>query len=433
MRQSKFWFFLFLACAHVQTAFGSALETYVRRPDPHFNWKRTERKAIGSVTVTHLEMVSQHWRDQFWSHHLQVLRPNQIRHTDTALLYVTGDGDGSRNLPALLPVAERIGAMVIVLTQVPNQPLYDGRKEDALIAYTFDNYLKDGDETWPLLFPMVKSAVRAMDAVQEFARKEFEQDLKHFVVTGASKRGWTTWLTGAVDPRVKAIAPMVIDMLNMKRQLEWAEKMYGRQSEEISDYTNLNLHQRLDDPPMQKLRSWVDPYSYRERYTLPKLILIGTNDPYWVVDSLRHYWSDLPAPKLIFQTPNAGHDLGGGKEAFETLGAFFQFVAQNKPIPEMAWTIENSSNTATTLSATLNHEAKKARLWTAYSMDRDFRDDQWSSQELTVTSGSSRAEAKIETPQQGYRAFLIELELVAPDGRPFKLSTEARVTPDGKR
>jgi PhoPQ-activated pathogenicity-related protein len=52
---------------------------------------------------------------------------------------------------------------------------------------------------------------------------------------------------------------MVIDMLNMKAQLQWAEKVYGKQSAAISDYTDLNLHQKLNDPPIQRLRSWVDP------------------------------------------------------------------------------------------------------------------------------------------------------------------------------
>jgi len=124
--------------------------------------------------------------------------------------------------------------------RIPNQPLYDGRKEDALIAYTFDQYLSTGDTTWPLLFPMVKSAVRGMDTVQALARQDFGQKINRFLVTGASKRGWTTWLSAAVDPRVKAIAPIVIDMLNMKVQTQWAAKMYGRQSEEIEDYTSYN-------------------------------------------------------------------------------------------------------------------------------------------------------------------------------------------------
>jgi len=311
---------------------------------------------------------------------------------------------------------------------VPNQPLYDGKKEDALIAYTFDQYIKSGDETWPLLFPMVKSAVRAMDAVQEFAQKTSNQRIEGFVVGGASKRGWTTWLTGAADPRIKGIAPMVIDMLNMKAQVNWAEKVYGKQSEQIHDYTDLNLIGRIDDPPMKKLRGWVDPYSYRQRYNMPKLLLLGTNDRYWTVDSLRHYWSDLPGPKLIYQTPNAGHNLGGGKDAIQTLAAFFEIIADGKELPKMEWEFHNRSKAE--LDVAVSTPAKEIRIWTADSTDRDFRDDKWSSQELKAKGGNRAASASVGTPENGYRAYLAEVTLTSPSGHDYKLSTEARVTPD---
>ena len=61
---------------------------------------------------------------------------------------------------------------------------------------------------------MTKAAVRAMDTATEFLAKEGVR-LEKFVVSGASKRGWTTWTTGVVDKRVVAIAPLVIDMLNL--------------------------------------------------------------------------------------------------------------------------------------------------------------------------------------------------------------------------
>src|SRR5581483_12389999 len=109
----------------------------------------------------------------------------------------------------------------------PNQPLLDGKREDALIAETFVRYLKTGDGDWPLLFPMVKSLVRAMDALQEFAKQELKVEIRRFIVSGGSKRGWTTWLTGATDPRVTAIAPLVIDTLNMREQMPHQLKSFG--------------------------------------------------------------------------------------------------------------------------------------------------------------------------------------------------------------
>jgi PhoPQ-activated pathogenicity-related protein len=426
-------FALALQCSGLISA-ATPLDDYVKLPDSSYSWKRTEQKSVDHGTAYHLELISQTWRGQFWSHHLQVFRPETVRNPGIALLYITADGEGQNELKSIVPVARRAGAVVAVLTKVPNQPLYDGRKEDALIAYTFDQYLRTGDETWPLLFPMVKSAVRAMDTIQAFAQQELGQTIERFGVTGASKRGWTTWLTGATDPRVKAIAPMVIDMLNMKAQLHWAETVYGHQSEQIHDYTELNLHQKLDDPPMQRLRSWVDPYAYRDRYTMPKLLLLGTNDPYWTVDSLHLYWDDLPEPKLVFQTPNAGHDLAGGKEAVKTLSAWFQFIADGQPLPRVDWKVQIQEQNAT-LAVNVDRPATHIRLWTADSVDRDFRDDKWTSRELNVQPASNgvAATVTIEKPTRGYRAFLAELELPSTSAESFKLSTEARVIPDNRR
>ncbi len=404
-----------------------ALGDYVRKPDNSFAWKLAEKRDMDGFTATRLELTSQTWRGLVWQHQMLVVRPTQVRNKDIAFLFITGDGDVNKLFNLLKTMAERGGAIAAAVNRVPNQPLYDGRREDALIAYTYDQFLKTGDREWPLLFPMTKSAVRAMDAVQAFAGDGGGAKPARFVVAGASKRGWTTWLTAAADTRVAGIAPMVIDMLNMKAQTEWAQQVYGKQSHKIHDYTDLNLIDRMDDPRMVELRSWVDPYSYRTRYTIPKLLLLGTNDPYWTVDSLRHYWNDLPEPKLVFQTPNAGHDLAGGKDATQTMAAFFQMIADNEELPKVSWTRTDADSP--TLEVSVTPAAKTFRLWTASSPDRDLRNDRWSSVEVPSNPGR-KAAAKIDRPSEGFRAYLMEAEFITKTGHTYKLSTEARVTPD---
>lgn len=418
--------------AFVATATGlhaaNALENYVSAPDSTFNWKIDYRKDMGEFKGTHLRLTSQTWRTNVWNHQMHVVCPPKVRHPEIAFLFVTGDGSGSSYFEMLAKLAERAGAVAALVASVPNQPLYGGLKEDALISYTFQQYMQTGDETWPALFPMVKSAVRAMDAVEAFAEKEYGYKIEKFVVAGASKRGWTTWLTGAVDKRVVGIAPMVIDMLNMKAQTDWAMKVYGKQSEQIRDYTESGLIDKMDAPPMKRLREWVDPYSYRSRYNIPKLLLLGTNDRYWTVDSLRHYWNDLPEPKLVFQTPNAGHNLGGGKEAIETLAAFFQMIADKEEIPKMEW--DNKAGEKPQLHVKVNRNAKAIRIWTADSSDRDFRDDKWSSKPVEIKAGSSIADLVVEKPASGYRAFMGEVILTSSTGHEYKLSTQVQVIPD---
>ena len=272
------------------------MENYINRAEPDYRWQPIKVSNEPWGTIGHYELVSQNWRGHSWTHRLVIVRPGSIRNPDIAFLRIAGDGNGENQIDSLKTLAERSGAVTAVLMNVPNQPFYEDRREDALIAYTFNQYLKTGDETWPLLFPMVKSAVKAMDAIQDIVKLEHKQQIKRFVVSGASKRGWATWLAASVDKRISAIVPLVIGTLNIKAQLRWSEYIYGKQTTKLKVYTELNLHSKVDSEAMQKLRSWIDPYTYIQCFTMPKLLLMGTNDPYWTVDSLRHYWNDLPNP-----------------------------------------------------------------------------------------------------------------------------------------
>jgi len=411
--------------ARVLTA--GPLEDYVAKSDSTFAWQVRETSVMDGLAVATLDLTSQTWQGITWRHTLYIARPAELRNASTALLQITG-GIGKRALPTVKLLAERCGTLVAVVTDVPNQPLFGDRHEDSLIAFTFDRYLKTGDDTWPLLLPMTKSAVRAMDAVQAWAAREQQVKVERFVVTGASKRGWTTWLSGAVDRRVCGIAPAVIDMLNMKAQTQWSQHVYGRQSEKINDYTELGLVEKMDLPEMVKLRGIVDPYSYRAAYTMPKLLLLGTNDPYWTVDALRHYWGDLPAPKLVYQAPNTGHGAAGTPGAVQTLAAFLQSVAENRPIPQLAWTL--AGNGQASLDVTADRPAQRALLWTAHADTRDFRQAKWASQPLTLDAAKRHAHTAVPTPATGFAAFMAEVVFATEAGNTFSLSTQVQVTPD---
>src|SRR5205814_3064974 len=132
-------------------------------------------------------------------HQMLVYVPDGVKPTDTLFLWNTGGGPNPANSLMAFELSKRGRIPVVFLFGIPNQPLFEGKKEDALIAETFVRYLKTEDEDWPLLFPMVKSLVRAMDVLEQFTNKElgWKKPAKEFIVSGGSKRGWTTWLTGA--------------------------------------------------------------------------------------------------------------------------------------------------------------------------------------------------------------------------------------------
>lgn len=404
------------------------LDDYLRKPDPSFAWSFVATRPAPGATIHHLKLTSQTWKGIVWTHNLSIIEPDDVAYPDAALLYITGGkiGDEPRggDLAAGLAMAKVCRARVAVLPQVPNQPLLDGKTEDTLIAETFVRYLDSKDEDWPLLFPMVKSAVRAMDAVQAFG-KEKGKPVARFVVTGASKRGWTTWLTGAADPRVMAIAPMVIPTLKMEAQnRHQLENFGGKFSEQIHDYTERGLTDKRDDSESVRLRSMIDPYFYRERLARPKLQINGTNDPYWTLDSMNLYWDELPGPKWVVYLPNAGHGLDQHRDyAVDGVGALFRHAIGGKPFPRLSWKHDDADGKLR-LRVESDPAPRSAKLWSATSATLDFRKSRWTATDIPP-SGSIAVQ--LVPPPAGNLAFFADLEYEI-DGLPYHLSTQIRQT-----
>lgn len=419
----------------------TALQSYLNNDDTSFKWEVKDSFELGEVKAYDLLLTSQKWREHTWKHQLTVFVPKEVAY-DGSLLFITGgsltDGmpnwkekekRGSETAP-MAQMAQKNRAVVAVIRQVPMQPLYDGDLvEDQLISFTLHNYKKDKDFTWPLLFPMVKSAVRGMDAIQEFSKKKLKKDISRFTVAGASKRGWTTWLTGASDKRVEAIGPMVIDVLNMPVSLDYHLTAWNEYSEQINDYIKLEIPQTVNTEDGNALTQMIDPYSYRSKLTMPKLIFIGTNDEYWPVDAVKNYIKDIPGENYIHYTPNAGHNLDGGEKALKALSGFWGRTLNKKPYADLSYKL-SFDKTSATLSVDSNSEDLKAvYLWSTKSEDRDFRDETWEANKINMTTGRATTQ-KILFPKKGFKAFYIDLEYADPNGGTYTKSTRMYVADD---
>jgi PhoPQ-activated pathogenicity-related protein len=415
------------------------LSDYVARPDPVFSWATRSAGRYRGAQWVELSLISQVWRGIPWRHQLYLIRPVELApDARQALLVIDGGkwrdayarpavtAEPPKRAELFLAIANRLRAPVAVLRQVPNQPLFDGLTEDALIAHTLEQYLRTGEPDWPLLLPMVKSAVRAMDAAQEFAQQQWSHRIDRFTVTGASKRGWTTWLTAASDARVQALAPMVIDVLNMGPQMRHQRETWGTASEQIADYSARGLLEQLGTEAGQRLLGIVDPYAYRDRLTQPKVVILATNDRYWPLDAARLYWDGLQGPKYPVYLPNQGHKLTDFRRMIAAINAVHQSAAQGRSMPAFDWQYDEAADSMH-LVLRADPRPRAVRAWLARSGTRDFRDAIWRSRPLAQRKGRYRY--TMGRPGAGYRAMYAEAVFGRGDEQVFLSSLPVIVGP----
>ncbi|MFM9058629.1 MAG: PhoPQ-activated protein PqaA family protein, partial [Planctomycetaceae bacterium] len=386
------------------------LADYVRATDPSTRWARIAGGELGAGRFLAAELVSQTWRDTPWRHQFAICLPEKTAvERPPLVLWVDGgstpEGDvqpPAKQLPILAAIAAASGLPVAVVRQVPNQPLEGGRREDDLIAHTFERFFETGDPTALLLLPMVKTVAAALDAAEALVAREWSLDLDGCVVTGASKRGWTSWLAAAAEPRVRGLVPMVIDMLDLPRHMRLQVASFGAPSEALHDYVSRGLHRRLDSPRGEELLAIVDPARHAAAITQPKILALGTNDEYWPLESLNLYRPALRGPTWVSYAPNAGHDIPAERVA-PLVAALGRHVAGVEPLPECSWTCDP---VARTCGLDLAAAPDEVLLWTADADGRDFRRSKWSSRPADPAGG--RCRAAIDPPAAGFRAGLLE-------------------------
>lgn len=448
------------------------LDDYVNRPDSHYSWFDTNITLTGQSTVSKikwtgyvLNMTSQKWLTKaessrpIWWHILVVIVPDNLasEHNDTAAVWITGGNNEGNPIPSaddedILVASElAVGAQMVVasLFQIPNQhivfpsdPTQKRRSEDAIIAFTWNHFIKHPDEPeWLLRLPMTKAVVRAFDTVTDFCAQKTGADVQQFIPAGASKRGWTTWTVAAVDKRVVMMIPIVMDELNFIKNIHHHYRAYGGWSFALEDYVEQNFTIHLDDPNTQLMADIVDPIAYAERYTMPKLICNSGGDEFFLPDDTHWWWSEMPEPKKFLMIPNAEHSMATGiLELLPAAGAWALLNLHQQPVPEFKWIIDKNNGDITVTTAT---KPKHAYMWhstTCNGERRDFRlinaDNPckcgisvkgdcvnlqvlWSKTELqpeTTNTGVFTYKAHQDVVEDRWVAFFVDLVYSSPDG-----------------
>jgi len=425
---------------------GNLLRDYVQAPDPTFRYEIVHSSSESDHDYHVLKMYSQHWLadslvdETEWWHWVSIVVPKKVEH-QTGMMWI---GGGARDTPLptkapplILEAAKQTNSITAQIHNIPFQPLtfandsFGERYEDAIIAYGWRKFLeggaKDEDAIWLARFPMTKAVKLAMDAVSEVAKNTYQQEINNYFVAGASKRGWTTWTTAATDSRVIAIAPVVIDLLNLEPSFAHHWRNYGYWAPAVNDYVREGIMDWMGTPEFGKLLEQTEPYSFIDELTIPKLLINAAGDQFFQPDSWEFYWNDLKGEKHVQYVPNFGHDLSES-DALPNLISFYASVLNQTPRPTYSWEVQEDKILIQTDSTYLPTSVK---LWSAFNpLSRDFRIDEfgpnWVAEEISMPA-SGKLEVMMKEPNEGFRAYFVELTYSGKS--PLKVSSGVEVLP----
>lgn len=400
------------------------------------------------VTINEYGFVSQRWPQKGstltsdapqWEHVLKLAVPAGRKPGSPALLYISGGSNHAEKgaLPPRdpLPLAElarELGIAVAELYYVPNQNLkLDGQpsgREDALVAYTWRKSVDqpEAERFSSLHLPMTQAATAAMDVIQGSL-----PDVRAFVLSGGSKRGWTSWLAGLNDQRVQAIVPVAADFWNVRVNFAHVYNSYGGQwPVALRDYVanRITTDVLKGGAGFDALLRFEDVINYPQGMVrLKKYMLSASGDDFAVPDSAWSYLPALNGPMQLRYLPNQSHYVGS-RQVSEALRQFMGRWLAGKPMPEARVDGDERSGR---ISVSTREAVSRARLWLARNPHgRDFRFNsgiryQDRPIEGQCRSGECRFEFTPDATLPGWQAYFIEFE-----GKDFTWTTPPLIWPN---
>lgn len=385
-----------------------------------------ERVPAQGYTFHRYRMISQFWapepvvEPQQWVHNVELYVPDNVL-PEKALLAVNNGvlfGD-EQQLPnysteALGEIAVQARTAVVMISDVPNQyvtfsdvdkPL----REDDAVAHTWAHWLRSQAPVavLPLHVPMAAAASRAMDLA---ARELAELRISQFIITGASKRGWSSWLTALADERVIAIVPTVIDVADTSEMLVGLRRRYGGAWPlALWPYQAAGALQQVGSPAFDRLMTMMDPMYYAgeagARLAIPKYLVSASGDDFFAPDQITDAQQRMPGQTSLRVLPNADH---GGVRAHvtSTMVPLVQRIQTGLPLPAVEVSADDDSGV---VQVRLSEKPLALKVWTALNPeDRDFRHAcgvRYTSQTLTPSQTFS---LHWMPPTSGWQARFIE-------------------------
>ncbi|MBC8396425.1 MAG: PhoPQ-activated pathogenicity-like protein PqaA type [Flavobacteriales bacterium] len=444
-------FFLVLVYFTLNYAFLSvegytSMKDYIDSTKNEFSYEIEDVFYEDEWTGYHIRMTSGEWLDSKkvenvdWLHYVDIVIPKETQ-TDTGIMFIdsgVNDENYFRLDSTSVSYALRTKSVIVNIHNIPAQPVnflasdQESFYEDDLIAYAWNKFLEGGakqkDIEWLPRLPMTRAVVRSMDLAQEITLQN-NVNVKDFVVSGASKRGWTAWTTAAVDDRVVAVVPMVIDMLNMVPSFENHYRSYGEFSPAVESYVNYNIQDWMETDEFKKLMSYVEPYYFKEKFTMPKYLINAGSDEFFSTDSWRFYYDELPGDKLLRYVPNTNHSLNG-RYLNDDLISYFYRIINDIDMPTLKWELNDNN-----LNVALDYEGNyNVSIWNAKNQNgRDFR--LWQEGELwqkinIQKSNDNNYQVEIKDKSNGYEAIMMEFTIDPESEFPLIISTGPFVIPE---